>query len=129
MIEFTLTLVIILVLLAGVVDLGRAIFTYLSLRDAAQEGASFASYNPTDTAGIQARASASSNMVQDLWNDGELTITPTIAGAACNGSSITVEVFYPGFEIVTPFLGSIIGSQTIPIRASIIDTILVPPCP
>jgi Flp pilus assembly protein TadG len=128
MVEFALTLVVILLLLAGVVDLGRAIFTYLSLRDAAQEGASFASYNPVDTAGIQTRACDSSNLVLGLCNAGLVTVTPSTVGASCNGSSISVEVFYPGFQLVTPFLGAIIGSQTIPIRASITDTILVPPC-
>jgi len=128
MVEFALTLVIILLLLAGTVDLGRAIFTYLSLRDAAQEGASFASYNPGDTAGIQDRACESSNMVQDLCNGGELTITRNLSGIGCNGDSVTVQVLYPSFQLVTPFLGSIIGSQTIPLRASIIDTVLVPPC-
>ena len=129
MVEFALTLVIILVLLAGTVDLGRAIFTYLSLRDAAQEGASFASYNPGDTAGIHDRACASSNLVQDLCNiPGALDITRNLSGVGCNGDSVTVQVLYSNFQLVTPFLGSIIGSQTIPIRASIIDTILVPPC-
>jgi len=129
MVEFALTLVVILLLLAGVVDLGRAIFTYLSLRDAAQEGASFASYNPTDTAGIEARACASSITVQDLCDAG-LVAPPeiSIVGPACNGSSVTVSVSYPNFQLVTPFLGAVSGSQTIPIRASITDTILVPPC-
>ena len=130
MVEFALTLVIILVLLAGTVDLGRAIFTYLSLRDAAQEGASFASYNATVPIGdIWARACASSNTVQDLCNTpGALNITRTLGGPGCNGDTVTVTVEYPSFPLVTPFLGAIIGSQTIPIRASIIDTVLVPPC-
>ena len=129
MVEFTLTLVIILVVLAGTVDLGRAIFTYLSLRDAAQEGASFASYNPGNLADTQARACASSNLVQDLCNTpGALTIS-ILGSPVCNGDSVTVVVSYPDFRLVTPFLGAIVGSQTIPIRASIIDTILVPPYP
>jgi hypothetical protein len=39
MTEFALSLVIILTLLAGIVDLGRAFFAYIIIRDAAQEGA------------------------------------------------------------------------------------------
>jgi len=72
---------------------------------------------------------ASSITVQDLCDAG-LVAPPeiSIVGPACNGSSVTVSVSYPNFQLVTPFLGAVIGSQTIPIRASITDTILVPPC-
>ena len=43
LVELSISLVILLTLLAGMVDLGRAFFTYITLRDAAQEGASYAS--------------------------------------------------------------------------------------
>jgi len=128
MIEFALTLVIILILLAGLVDLGRAIFTYLALRDAAQEGASFASYNPTDTAGITNRVCNSSNMVSDLCASPGINTQVTLTGSACNGNGIQIRVSFNNFTLVTPFLGAIVGSQTIPISASVIDTILAPAC-
>jgi Flp pilus assembly protein TadG len=135
MIEFAFTLVIILILLVGLIDLGRAIFTYLALRDAAQEGASYASYNPPVDAitrgNIALRACNSSTMVNSLCNDPvpakrAVTISELI-GSACNGNGVRVSVTYTS-TLVTPFLGALVGRQTIPIRASVTDTILSPPC-
>lgn len=128
LIEFAFSLIIILILLVGLIDLGRAIFTYLSLRDAAQEGASYASYMPNDSTGINNRICNASNMVSDLC--GSLNIGVNVpSGSACTGNEIRVTVGYPNFTLVTPFLGAIIGSQTIPITARVSDSILTPPCP
>jgi Flp pilus assembly protein TadG len=46
LVELTLTFMILLVLLGGVLDLGRALFTFVALRDAAQEGAVYGSIQP-----------------------------------------------------------------------------------
>src|SRR2546425_13297602 len=46
LVEFSLMVVFLSVLLMGVLDLGRAYFTYLALKDAAQEGAYFGSAFP-----------------------------------------------------------------------------------
>jgi hypothetical protein len=149
LIEFALTLVIIIILLVGLIDLGRAIFTYLALRDAAQEGASLGSYNPTatdpaDPNGIFRRVCNSSNMVYDLMKRDGVECNPnppplptseqwlevpppTIIGSACNGNGIQVVVTLHNFTLVTPFLGALVG-QTFDIRASVTDTILTPPC-
>jgi len=128
MVEFAFTLVIILVLLVGLIDLGRAIFTYLALRDAAQEGASFASYNPTDTTGITARVCNSSNMVSDLCASPGINTDVNLVGSACSGNGVEVVVTLNNFTLVTPFLGAIVGSQTILITARVTDSILAPPC-
>jgi Flp pilus assembly protein TadG len=128
MIEFAFTLVIILILLVGVIDLGRAIFTYLALRDAAQEGASYGSYNPTDTSGITARVCNSSNMVSDLCANPGIDTQVTLIGSACNGNGIQVRVSFNNFTLVTPFLGAVVGTQTISLSASVTDTILAPAC-
>src|SRR3990172_6907714 len=74
LLEFSISLVVLLVLLAGLADVGRALFTYMSLRDAAQEGALYGSYNPTDSAGIQTRISNNSNMLNDLVSAGRIVI-------------------------------------------------------
>lgn len=49
LVELAMSLVILLILVAGLVDLGRAFFTYITLRDAAQEGASYASVVSTES--------------------------------------------------------------------------------
>ncbi len=46
-VEFSIVVVFLVTLVAGVADLGRAFFSYLSLQDAAQEGATYASAYPT----------------------------------------------------------------------------------
>lgn len=127
LIEFAFTLVIILVLLVGMIDLGRAIFTYLALRDGAQEGAAYASYEPTGN--VTARVCSSSNMLQDECSRGHINIETTILGSPCAGNGVQVRVTYPSFTLVTPFLGSLLGTQTIAISASVTDTILAPSCP
>jgi TadE-like protein len=126
LIEFSFMLIVILLLLVGTIDLGRAIFTYLALRDGAQEGASYASYSPTSN--ITARVCASSNMLQTECAAGRVNVQTTLLGAACNGHGVQVRVTYPSFTLVTPFLGAILGTQHVAISASIQDTILTPPC-
>jgi len=128
--EFAISLLILLLLLAGAVDAGRAFFTFMSLRDAVQEGALWGSYNPTETELIKDRVRKASNLVQAIADDPNATldIDVDIDDAACNGNGITVQATYENFPITMPFLGTIIGSQKVPISASVTDTILVPPC-
>ena len=66
LVEFAVMLTLLLIMVAGIVDAARALFTYLSMRDAAQEGALYASTRPTDTAGIEARVRNASNMLSNL---------------------------------------------------------------
>lgn len=127
MVELSVSLVFLLVLIAGVVDLGRAFFTYIALRDAAQEGALYGSLNPTDTTAIAQRANA---VLADRANPGDVTVTSTTTGTCSDGSnSIDVEVTYSNFPITMPFLGAFVGSQSFDITARATDTILSPPCP
>jgi hypothetical protein len=128
--ELALTLTFILILLAGVVDLGRAFFTFMALRDSAQEGAAYGSINPTDNVGIENRVRYASNMLRDLSDNpnANVTVSMGFSGALCTGNDITVRVEYHNFRFTMPFIGMFIGSQTIPIKATITDTILSPAC-
>ena len=58
LVELGVSLVILLILLAGVVDFGRLAFHYLSMHDAAQEGASYGSIFPHETKEIMNRVKA-----------------------------------------------------------------------
>jgi hypothetical protein len=55
LVEFSISAVIILILLMGVIDFGWAYFTVVALNDAAQEGATYGSICPNDTGGIVLR--------------------------------------------------------------------------
>jgi hypothetical protein len=125
--EFALSLVIILFLLVVIVDGARALFTFMALRDAAQEGALYASINPCAIDEIRNHVRQSSDMVSGFnLADGDIAIT---VDEACTGGGITVQVTIPAFQLTMPFVGTFIGSQTVPISASVIDTVLSPKCP
>ncbi len=121
--EFALGITFILVLMAGVMDLGRAYFSFLSLRDAAQEGALYGSLAPPDTTGIRARVRDSSGWPVDFstFTDGQIQVV--ITGPACAGNEIKVTVNLD-FMLAAPFL----GGQALPLVADATDTILQPPC-
>lgn len=124
--ELALTLTILLTLLAGVLDIGRAYFTFLALRDAAAEGAAYGSFDPTNTAEIENRARRESPGGMISWDDA--TVTVDIIGAACRGGGVEVTVQID-YKLLTPFIGAIAGSQTLPLEATVVNTILSPACP
>lgn len=128
--ELGLSLMFILILLAGVVDLGRAFFHYIALRDAAQEGALYGSIQPGDQNGIESRIRNSSNLLQGLMNNpgADTDIDVAILGSPCTGNAIRVRVAYENFPLTMPFIGAFLGRQTFGISASVTDTILSPAC-
>lgn len=128
LVELSMSLTFIMLLLVGAIDFSIAYFSFAAMQDAAQEGALYGSINPTDTAGIITRVrSASSNPV-NLTETTTVNVTVTLSGAACEGNEIQVDVSY-AYPISMPFIGAIIGSQQIPLNASVTDTILQPACP
>lgn len=126
LVEMAIALVILLLLVGGIVDLGRAFFTYMALRDSVQEGALYGSINPTLTQEIKNHVMESSNMIPDLIANEDITVE--VIGAPCTGNMIRVSAEYTDFPITMPFIGTVIGSQTVAIGASVTDTILSPGC-
>ena len=159
LIELAMSLVLLLILIAGLVDLGRAFFTYIALRDAAQEGASYAAVINSDnleSGDVSNYCAAITNRViitsetadtpgisngpidlRSLSSSGEVTISTTINGTdcasiaaedICMGGAVSVSVNYDNFPITMPFLGAILGRQTLPLHATVVDSILTPAC-
>ena len=130
LLEFAISLTVIMTLLAGAVEFGIALFQYVQLRDAAQEGALYGSLNPDDLAGIEARVKAASSSPIDLQNDGRVGITidiienSDVEAESCEGDGMQVTIAYP-HDIFMPFLSAILGTDTIQINASVTDTILI----
>ena len=139
MTEFALSLVILLLLLAGIVDMGRIFFAYIIIRDAAQEGAVYGSIAPKDNLPtfkneVEERVKAaftdpsdSSNVPIDVT---KLNVQTDIVGSTCaspgNGIKVKVEYSVP---VTMPFLGAVIGSQTMNLAATVQNAILSPICP
>ena len=130
MVEFAISLTVIMMLLAGAVEFGIALFQFVQLRDAAQEGALYGSIHPGDDTNITARIQSASQSPIDLQNDPDVDIAINYPDGApnCEGKGIEVVVSYP-HPIAMPFIGPIVGSTTIPLTASVTDTILLPVCP
>ena len=142
LVEFAITLPILVLLLLGTLDFGMAIFSYSMLRDAAQEGAFYGSFNPTNVAEIENRARNISPRADDvifsspvrLRDTDAVQVTVRILGAACQGTkkgvanSIRVNVTYR-YPFLMPFIGLVIGSDTIPLTGTASNIILQPPCP
>lgn len=133
LVELAISLLILLLVLAGVVDLGRLIFQYISIRDAAQEGAVYASIYPTACNQTIERVKSSLSNT----DPNQVTVTVLINGLECGGATAQdacankearVTIQQPNYEISMPFLGSALGKQTIAISATMSSTIIRPPC-
>ncbi len=123
LVELAMGVTVLLLLMAGTADLGRAFYSYLSLRDAAQEGAAYGSIAPADVPGIRLRVRESSSGPIDFGDFTDDQILIQVDGYACSGYSITVTVEYR-LPLVAPFL----AGSTLNLSASATDTILQPPC-
>ncbi len=135
LVELSISLVLLLLLLSGAVELGMAFFQFVQLRDAAQEGALYGSMNPPTSAGdttqqtnIAKRALAASQSPIQLQTDPNVGVTVSVTdGKYCEGGSLQVQITYQ-HKVFMPFMSKIIGS-TVPLKATVTDTILSPTCP
>ena len=148
MVELAVSVVVMIILLAGGVDLGRLAFYYITLRDAAQEAASYASVFPNNNQQIFARAldgisgdgiDASRVEVILKFNKAsgsyECSLSEACASEAdTSGSNIVspnnvieVTITDPAFPVTMPLLGTFLGSQTINLSTSIQDVVISVP--
>ena len=143
LVELSISMTIIVFLLAGAFDVGNAFITYIELRDAAQEGALYGSVNPiidTNNNGhfdsgepvnvdqIRARVRGASTAPIDLSDPSLIPDTDiqvnVIGSQPCEGNGIEVSVLYD-YTVTFPFFsGSILH-----LKSTVTDTILSPACP
>lgn len=133
LVEFAISLTVILYLLVGAVEFGIALFQYVQLRDAAQEGAIYGALHPKeeDEPAIRAHVRAASTSPIDLSDPTVVpdeNITIVVTGDRCEGESITVGITFD-HRVFLPFISDLIGSNFIPVRVSVTDTVLLPLCP
>lgn len=138
LVEFAGALVVLVIILAGVVDLGRAIFTLFAMQDAAEEGIVFGTSFPTHCDQIRERIQY--NLSNEVLPD-DITVWVTIennAGVQQSCDSIPLSNVYAGkemqievtqtFNITMPLIGAFVG-QTIPLKATANGIILRPQPP
>jgi Flp pilus assembly protein TadG len=130
LVELALSLMVILFLLTGAVEFSIALFQYVGIRDAAQEGALYGSIHPLDSTGMKNRAIDAANDVVSLSPS---NITVNIIGNTCEGTTggaqnaIQVEIRY-SHQIFMPLVAPMIGRSTIDLYAQTTDVILQPTC-
>lgn len=126
MVELATFFLVLVLLLAVAVDLGRMFFSYVAVREAAQEGALYGSLG--DGVGIIPRVRDSSSSPVDLWGgDVEVTWETTPADSLCAGNTLSVTVVYD-FQFTMPLISAVLGDTGIPISLTATSTILRPVC-
>ena len=125
LVEFVLFLVFLLMLIGGVLDVGRALAYYAVLNDAVQEGAAYGAVFPYDTQGIQARALGSAG---DFLDPDAVHLEIRFIGQDCAGGGIEVRAT-TDVPMLFPLTSMLIPGGKISITAATTQTIVRPPCP
>lgn len=112
LVEFALVLLLLLLLLAGVVDLGRAFHSYIVITNASREGARYGSRFPprslTDTARINP---IKNTAIQEAAGSGitldanKIRVLTNPASGASSGDTIRVEIDYDFRPVMIGLLG------------------------
>jgi len=113
LLELALMLPLLILILLIAIDFGRVFHTYISLTNAAREGAAFATregVNPCDANGIQAQARAE-------MGDNSIVVVPTYdpscapsTGTTAAGHHKVTVTVTTNFQFITPFISSGFGN-------------------
>lgn len=106
--EFALVVSLLVVLVTGVIDIGRALYAQVGLQDAVQEGTLYGSYQPDDYNAIRERAMDGAD-----WPP----LAPADITVSCpsGGGSIEVSATHD-LDLITP-LAAWWGDGTITLRS------------
>ncbi len=138
LLELALVLVFLLILLAGVIDLGRMMYEYLTMRDAAQEGAGYAAVFPNDCNHVVDRVMQNlpdNNYTVSIDVDGidcasavanDYAAGKTAPDYGCAGKTVTVMIDHTT-QITMPLISAFTGTS-IPMHVAIEDRIVRPAC-
>ena len=100
-VEFALASLVFLMIVFGTIDLGRAIFTAVTLHNAVREAARYGKVHPTETGTIQ-------TIVSDRVDDtgSSINSVSVVCGGGCvSGSTMTVTASIPFQAITQNLLG------------------------
>ncbi len=127
LVEMALITPILILLLIGAADLGRAFYAYTAITNAAREGARYGASYPSNSSGIVTRVQnevansqlsiPNGNITSgcNTYTSGSYTKGSSVScSAAVNGDFITVNISYP-FNLVTSYIfkvGTITLSST-----------------
>ncbi len=144
LLELALVILILILVVSGIVDLGRVLFYYQAMRDAAQEGAAYGSAFPvlidddTDPPTMTSNCGQIYQRIEDNLPDDNINIAVFIENVdckadtfdlrtACAPNNLKIEIRKPDFPIIMPVSSFFVGS-TVALDASITATIIQPYC-
>jgi len=104
LVEFALLLPAFILAVMMIVDIGRAVYYYSAIYNAAREGARYGATDPTSPGKIANAARGLASGIQ-----GNMTVTSQCKPNCGSGNVIEVTVVY-NFTAATPFLGRLTGS-------------------
>jgi Flp pilus assembly protein TadG len=124
LVEFALAATVLLILLTGVLDLGRMYMAWVAIQDAAGEGALYAAMNPRCIRAANGPDCQTPNNAYDRtliairFTPGTpldpdrvtVVITPNDPGQICFGTPITVSTRY-SFTMITPVMQAMFGPE------------------
>jgi Flp pilus assembly protein TadG len=114
-VEFALVLPLVLVLLFGIIDMGRLLFTANSLTSAVREGARFAAVDPSPTqAEVVARIRG---QLDAAVSTPKVTDAQVILATNAAARTVTVSVNNYQFSTITPF-ANLVGLGTVTLGPS-----------
>jgi hypothetical protein len=123
LVELTLGFTMLLILMSGLLDLGRAYFIYVALEDGAGEAALYLSINPQcwdvgsgpgcgDPNNALYRARNAGGAFVD-WQSAVISVNPaSYSDRDTIGDTVTVSIAY-SFQLLTPVIPEIAGANPI----------------
>ena len=102
LVELAFALPILLAIVFGLLDFGRAVYVHNVLANAARDGARFASVDPNNTACVQSVA----NQRASIATLSSVTVTKSTVAV---GQPVTVTV-QSSYQPLTPFVAQMIGN-------------------
>ncbi|MGJ3238815.1 MAG: TadE family protein [Anaerolineae bacterium] len=131
LVEFAITLPVLILILSGLLDLGRLYYTFIALEEAVAEAALYLAISPTcPEANTNPRCDNPNNAIYRAVNSGNDEFDPALAewnipwtaqkgadgwtepfeqGCASIGCNVLVQVEYP-FEVLTPGIQSFLDN-------------------
>lgn len=116
LVEMALVGLILVIILSGMIDLGRAYFAYIAVADAASEGATYGATFP-DRSGSEIR----DRVV--VASGGQVSIDPGLISVITDTQTITVTVSF-SHTLLTPFIQTLFAEDTLLLQQQAIQPIL-----
>lgn len=115
LVEMALVLPLFLLLLFGVIEMGRIGYAYISVSNAAGAGGRMATIGGTNDEIYTAIKNAATSLNPDSFTN---TITPTLLSERYSGQGVTVLVTYP-VQLIIPLISNVIPNPVV-VRSKVI---------